>query len=297
MSSRVTPGRCADRGVDVAGHGDVDDQQRSIRGVRPRPARCRRPRAAGSAAPVDESSTSTSASASVRSASGTARPPHASGQLDGGVPACGWRSASFGAGLGQAEGHRLAHLAGAEHEPACGRASPPRRSAAMATAAWDTDVMSRAMPVSVRARLPASRAWRNSRLSAGPAVALLPGPLPGRLHLAEDLALAEHGGVEPGGHLEEVGDGGGVVVDVEVVAEVLGGQEGDLGEEVADVLVGAVEPLGDGVDLGAVARGQHDRLGHVVAGDEVVQRLGQPRRRRWSSARAGRAGWSGGSDR
>ena len=39
----------------------------------------------------------------------------------------------------------------------------------MATAACDTDAMLRAMPVSVRARLPASRAWRKSRLSAGPA--------------------------------------------------------------------------------------------------------------------------------
>ena len=129
--------------------------------------------------------------------------------------------------------------------------------------------------MSVRARLPASSAWRNSRLRVGPGGALLAGALPGLLHLAEDLALAEHGRVEPGGHREEVGDGRRVVVDVEVVAEVLGREEGDLGEEVADVLVGAVEALGDGVDLGAVARGEHDGLGHVGAGDEVVQGLRQ----------------------
>ena len=29
MSRRVTPGRWRDGGVDVAGHGDVDDQQRA----------------------------------------------------------------------------------------------------------------------------------------------------------------------------------------------------------------------------------------------------------------------------
>ena len=38
----------------------------------------------------------------------------------------------------------------------------------MATAAWDTDVMLREMAVSVRTRLPTSRAWRNSGLSTGP---------------------------------------------------------------------------------------------------------------------------------
>ncbi len=40
----------------------------------------------------------------------------------------------------------------------------------MATAAVDTEAMWRAMPVSVRARLPTSSAWRNSRLSDEPAV-------------------------------------------------------------------------------------------------------------------------------
>ncbi len=39
----------------------------------------------------------------------------------------------------------------------------------MATAACDTEAMLRAMPVSDRARLPASSAWRSSRLSVCPA--------------------------------------------------------------------------------------------------------------------------------
>ena len=69
----------------------------------------------------------------------------------------------------------------------------------MATAACETEVMWRPMAVSVRARLPASSAWRNSRLRVGPGGALLAGALPGLLHLAEDLALAEHRRVEAGG--------------------------------------------------------------------------------------------------
>ena len=105
--------------------------------------------------------------------------------------------------------------------------------------------------------------------------ALVRAALPGHLHLTEDLALAEHGRVEPGGDAEEVGHRRGVVVDVEVVAEVLGGEEGDLGEEVADVLVGAVEALGHRVDLGAVAGREHDRLRDVLAGHEIVQGLRQ----------------------
>ena len=69
-------------------------------------------------------------------------------------------------------------------------ASEPSRSAAMATAACDTEAVPRAMSVSVRARLPVSTAWRNSRLRIGPA-APSSGPVPGRAHLTEDLALAE----------------------------------------------------------------------------------------------------------
>ena len=39
----------------------------------------------------------------------------------------------------------------------------------MATAAWESEVVPRAMAVSDRARLPTSMAWRNSRVSTGPA--------------------------------------------------------------------------------------------------------------------------------
>ncbi len=98
--------------------------------------------------------------------------------------------------------------------------------------------------------------------------------VPCRFDLAEDLRLAEHGRVDTGGHTEQVGHGPGVVELVEVVGEVLRGQRTQLGQEVADVAHGAVEPLGRGVDLGPVAGGQHHRLRHVVAAHEVVQGLG-----------------------
>ena len=55
-------------------------------------------------------------------------------------------------------------------------------------------------------------AWRRPRAGQLPCVA----------HLAEDLALAEHGRVEPGRDLEQVGDGGLVVLAVEVRVQLVG---------------------------------------------------------------------------
>ena len=167
---------------------------------------------------------------------------------------------------------RLAHLAGAEHEHApAGEAAEALGGHGHRGLRDRGDVAGDAgVGAGPLAGLEGVAEQQVERRAGG---ALLAGLLPGGAHLAEDLALAEHGGVEPGGHREQVGDGRRVVVDVEVVAEVLGGQEGHLGEEVADVLVGAVEPLGHRVDLGAVARGEHDGLGDVVARDEVVQGL------------------------
>ena len=58
-----------------------------------------------------------------------------------------------------------------------------------------------------------------------------------------------------------------------MTGEFVGRQERQVGEEVAHVLVAGVEPLGDGVDLGAVARRQHDGLRQVLSRAEVVQDL------------------------
>ena len=195
------------------------------------------------------------------------------GQRDGGVPgAVG--DHEVGARLGEAEGHGLAHVAGAEHEG--GAAAEPAEAVGRHGDGGLGDRGDVAADGGVGAgALAGLERVAEEEVEGGAGGALLAGALPRLLDLPEDLALAEHGRVEAGGHREEVRDGRRVVVDVEVVAEVLGREERDLGEEVADVLVGAVEALRDGVDLGAVAGGQHHGLGHVGAGDEVVQRLGQ----------------------
>jgi hypothetical protein len=52
--------------------------------------------------------------------------------------------------------------------------------------------------------------------------ALVTGPLPGRSNLTENFGLPDHGGVDPCGDGEQVVDGVVVVVDVQVIAELLG---------------------------------------------------------------------------
>ena len=134
------------------------------------------------------------------------------------------------------------------------------------------------------------RAAADRRLGAGPLAdaqgvaeqqverrahaALVCGDLPRAAHLAEDLALAEHRRVEPGGDLEQVAGGGLVVLAVEVRVQLVGDEAAELAEEVADVGVGAVEALGDGVDLDAVARAEHGDLAEVVPAGEPGDRLG-----------------------
>ena len=144
----------------------------------------------------------------------------------------------------------------------------------ISTAAWLTDAVPRPMAVSVRARLPTRRAWRNSRSSVERTPPSSCGELPRGADLAEDLALAEHRRVETGGDLEQVAGRGLVVLAVEVRVQLVGDEAAELAEEVADVGVGAVEALGDGVDLGAVARAEHGDLAEVVPAGEAGDRLG-----------------------
>ena len=89
-------------------------------------------------------------------------------------------------------------------------------------------------------------------------------PLREEADLTEDLVFSEDGRVEAGRHCEEMAGCVGVVEASEVVGELLGGHVGGLGEEVPDVVVGAVELLGEGVDLDAVAGRQDHRLGDVL---------------------------------
>src|SRR5581483_8824412 len=123
--------------------------------------------------------------------------------------------------------------------------------------------------------LPAFDRVAEQRLHDRTGRSLLARLLPRVTDLAEDLALSEDRRVEPGGHLEQMGDGGLLVVRVEVVAEALGRGAGELGQEVAHVPDGAVEALGLGVDLGAHARGKQHGFEDVRAVMQIVQGLGQ----------------------
>ena len=220
MSSRVTPGRSAADGIDVAGHGHVDDEQRrdrrgsSITRARSPCSSMIERGAGGGEQQVDLGQRRVE----VGQAHGPAADPRRPARPP--APRCGWRCGcrSTPAG-GQRADHALAHVAGAEHEDARGRSSEPRRSAAMATAAVDTDAMWRAMPVSVRARLPTSSAWRNSRLSGEPAVPFLLGPLPRLADLAEDLGLADTAESSPAATANRWATASSSYVDVEVVGE------------------------------------------------------------------------------
>ena len=99
---------------------------------------------------------------------------------------------------------------------------PPSWSTAISTAAWLTDAVPRPIPVSVRARLPTLSAWRNSRLRLRAGAALGLRDLPRLADLTEDLALADDRRVEAGRDLEQVGDGGVVVLREQVRVQLVG---------------------------------------------------------------------------
>ncbi len=101
----------------------------------------------------------------------------------------------------------------------------------------------------------------------------------------------------PARDLEQVPHGLAVVVDVEVVGEVLGGEEGRARRGSRARRRSPVEPLGHGVDLGAVAGGQRDGLGRGALGRPGRAAPSAGAHRRPSSARAGRAVRCGGSGR
>ena len=105
--------------------------------------------------------------------------------------------------------------------------------------------------------------------------AFVPCGLPGVPDLAQDLVLAHHHRVEPGGDPEQMLHRFGVVKGIELVGDGLGGESRELGEHLADVGVAAVEALGVGVDLGAVAGGKQHRLAEMGGRRQLVERFGQ----------------------
>ena len=103
----------------------------------------------------------------------------------------------------------------------------------------------------------------------------VPTQLPCAADLPEDFALAEHRRLQPGRHLEEVSRRGVVVLAVEIRVQLVGRQLTGVAQEFADLGVGRVESLGDGVDLGAVTGAEHRDLAEVVTPGQPGQRLGQ----------------------
>ena len=99
-------------------------------------------------------------------------------------------------------------------------------------------------------------------------------PHPQRLpRLAEDLALPEDHRVQARGDVEQVRDGAVVVVHVEVAEDLLGPQAGTLAHQHRQRLDTAVEAVDVGVHLGAVAGGEHRRLGDVLELGDLAHHL------------------------
>ena len=105
--------------------------------------------------------------------------------------------------------------------------------------------------------------------------ALLPGVLEGPPDLPDHLALAQHGGLEPGGDREEVG--GDVVVEADggPRRQLVGGHAGVLGEHLVDLGHRIVEAVDDRVDLGAQAGREDHGLLQVAAVAQRRQHLVQ----------------------
>jgi hypothetical protein len=101
------------------------------------------------------------------------------------------------------------------------------------------------------------------------------GPLPRPPDLAQDLGLARHRRAEPRRDLEQVTRDVVVEADGEVALDLVDGQVGLLGKEHADLVDRVVEPVDDGVDLRAQARGEEHGLFEVHAVAQPPEHLGQ----------------------
>ena len=81
-------------------------------------------------------------------------------------------------GAVQGDGDALAHRAGADDEHPLARRGRRRRSVTISTAAWLTEAVPRPMPVSVRARLPASMRVAEQQVERRPGGTLVLGESP-----------------------------------------------------------------------------------------------------------------------
>ena len=111
------------------------------------------------------------------------------------------------------------------------------------------------MRVSARARRPAAMAVRKSCVRRVSGRSLLDGGLERVAHLAQDLRLAEHEGVEAGGHATEVARDVLARVDVEVIEQQLARNVVRRRERVDELVARVLDAGGQAcVQLDAVTR-------------------------------------------
>jgi len=190
------------------------------------------------------------------------------GERDGPLPGAVRHEHVGGAGLGQRLDRAFGHLTGTDHEH--GATLDP---ADAVTGQRDRSLRDRGDASGDRG-LGTSPLAGLDRVAEEPTEcrpdgALGPGDFPGITNLTEDLVFADHRGVESGGHGEEVTHRFCVVVGVQVIGDVLWREAGLTSQKLANVLVATMEPFGEGVDLDAVAGGQHDDLGEVIGFTET----------------------------
>jgi hypothetical protein len=94
------------------------------------------------------------------------------------------------------------------------------------------------------------------------------------LHLAENLRLAQHHRIQPGGDAEHVAHGILLRMLVEVGMDLLRRQRMVLGQPVG----GELRMLGGAVQLGAIAGGKDGGFAHRLLAQQVVQGLTHARR-------------------
>ena len=266
------------RGIDVAGHGEVDHQQG--------PAGARPHRPADTPGVEHEVGRGGRGQHDVRPRELLVQLPQVHrlrpGLLGDGCGTHGgavrYNHAGWGGPLRERPGEPGPHLACPDDEYRPPTRPPSRCSAARATAAWAIDVVpcgDRGLGAHALSGLDGVAEQRQQN-SAGRL--LVTGKFGRGPHLVQDLALTEDRGVDAGCNLEQVGDGRLVDPAGEELrnSRRVGAHRTRTGtEEALDVGQAVMKALDDCVDLGTKARGEDDGLGDVLAVAEHLQGLRQ----------------------
>ena len=278
MSTSETLCDVCDRRIDVARHGDVDDEERPIR--TPRHRRATRPSSRTKCdAPVDATTTSATASASASSGISTASPKPASVDESARARHRSIRDDhAIGALLTQALDGGPSHLAGADDENRRAREAfrgvtvPPRPRRL------------RSKPIlrrcgSARAPLlPAVSASRKSRCSVRPSEFARVRRDVRILDLPENFGFADEHRIEAGADAEEMLDRLTAEQRVEIRFDVVAGRAvTEVREKRFDLRDAALVIVELGVDLQPSAGLQHDGFAHGFVIAQRDQRLGHAR--------------------